>query len=294
MVNFDEKTHTYTNEDGRTLISVTTLLKKYGLAPDYSGVPEEILMKKAERGTMVHEEIEDYIKNNVIGFSAELSSFIKYTIDNNIKIIKSEEVVNNDIVAGKFDLLCMRDGKLIRVDYKTTSSVHRQECSWQLSCYDYLDSIKADALEVWHFSEDGKMKIIAVPFVKTEFIENMFASERSGGLVEFNAPTVTVTDTQLEIIEEATRIIERAKRDADEAKKRLEDVNAAIMKAMTENCVKTFENDVVKITLVDAYTKSAIDTTKLKKEMPDIAEKYTRVSEVKASLKITLKEEDNE
>ena len=34
MINFDEENHTYTNECGKELISVTTLLKKAGISPN--------------------------------------------------------------------------------------------------------------------------------------------------------------------------------------------------------------------------------------------------------------------
>ena len=57
MILFDEKTHTYT-DDGKHLISVTQLMKKHGLAPDYSGVSESVLGAKAQRGTLIHKEIE--------------------------------------------------------------------------------------------------------------------------------------------------------------------------------------------------------------------------------------------
>jgi hypothetical protein len=36
-------------------------------------------------------------------------------------------------------------------------------------------------------------------------------------------------------------------------------------------------------------TKTTIDSTKLKKEHPDIAEQYTKVSNVSASVRITVK-----
>ena len=61
MITFNEELHKYFDGD-RELISVTTLLKKHGLAPDYSGVSESVLNRKAERGTLVHEEIENYMK----------------------------------------------------------------------------------------------------------------------------------------------------------------------------------------------------------------------------------------
>lgn len=60
-------------------------------------------------------------------------------------------------------------------------------------------------------------------------------------------------------------------------------------KAMSEYGVKKFENEQLSITYVDATTRSSIDSKALKKDLPEIAEKYSKVSNVKASIKITVK-----
>jgi len=44
------------------------------------------------------------------------------------------------------------------------------------------------------------------------------------------------------------------------------------------------------ITCVAPTTKTSIDSTKLKKEMPEIAEKYSKTSTVSGYVKITLRE----
>jgi hypothetical protein len=45
----------------------------------------------------------------------------------------------------------------------------------------------------------------------------------------------------------------------------------------------------MRITLKDGYTKTTIDTTRLKKENPLVAKAYEKTSEVAESLVITLK-----
>lgn len=76
-------------------------------------------------------------------------------------------------------------------------------------------------------------------------------------------------------------------------KKALEEQEASLReqleKAMSEYGVKKFENDQLLITYVDATTRSSIDSKALKKDLPEIAEKYSKVSSVKASIKITVK-----
>lgn len=53
--------------------------------------------------------------------------------------------------------------------------------------------------------------------------------------------------------------------------------------------VKKFENDILKITYVEPTTRATIDSKKLKEELPAIAEKYTKISQVKGSVRIEVK-----
>lgn len=68
---FDADTHTYLL-GGTPLISVTQLLHKHGLVPDYGGVDGDVLERKAARGTLIHREIEAWIKTGEDGFTTEL------------------------------------------------------------------------------------------------------------------------------------------------------------------------------------------------------------------------------
>ena len=58
---------------------------------------------------------------------------------------------------------------------------------------------------------------------------------------------------------------------------------------MEENGVKSIDNDLFKITYIEGYGRESIDSTRLKKEKPEIAAEYTKSSTVKASVRITLK-----
>ena len=62
-----------------------------------------------------------------------------------------------------------------------------------------------------------------------------------------------------------------------------------LMAAMEKYGVKSFENKDVKFTYVAATTRTTIDSTKLKKDLPDVAAKYSKTSNVSASVKITVK-----
>jgi predicted phage-related endonuclease len=62
-----------------------------------------------------------------------------------------------------------------------------------------------------------------------------------------------------------------------------------IIKAMKEQGIKSFENDLLKMTYIAPFEKESIDTARLKKELPEIAKKYLKQSQVKESVRITLR-----
>lgn len=62
-----------------------------------------------------------------------------------------------------------------------------------------------------------------------------------------------------------------------------------LQEAMDKYGVKKFENDILKITYVEPTTRETIDSKKLKEELPAVAAKYTKISQVKGSVRIEVK-----
>lgn len=289
---FKEDTHEYFIGDQK-LISVTQLMQKHGLAPNYADVPSEVLRAKAERGSLVHKEIEDFIKNGSIGFTTELSNFIKAIKDNNTEVLQSEFKVHNDIVAGTVDLLLQNGNGLIIADIKTTSTLHIDAVSWQLSIYAYLLNCGINHYEItkgqaYHFDKDGNLKIVDIPLKPMGVIGQLMVSERHSLIYQPPAPASETQLMQLVEVETLIKSIEEQKKQAEEQAKEL---RAALMEEMEKQGVKSFENDRIKLTYVAPSTRQSVDSAKLKKEQPAIYEQYLKSSEVKASLRITLKEE---
>lgn len=299
MIQFDEKTHTYTL-DGKPLISVTQLMKKHGLAPDYSGASEAVLNAKAERGSLIHKEIDAFNKTGEVGFSAELGAYIDHITKEGLRPIWSEKIVHNDIVAGTLDIFLEKEatGKTIMVDNKTTASAHIDAESWQLSIYEYLSGIalipenrENNQLQAFHFQQDGSLKPVDIPRKPLEEIERLMQCERDGLPYSQNLAAI-VTDQQIAAIEAAERIIADAETAKKEAEARIAEIKTAMMKAMEENAVKTFETERVKVTYVLPSERTTIDSARMKKEMPEIAEKFSKTTKTAASLRITIKKED--
>lgn len=62
-----------------------------------------------------------------------------------------------------------------------------------------------------------------------------------------------------------------------------------LTKAMEAYGVKSFENDQIKMVYVAPTTRTTVDGTRLKKDHPDLAKEYSRISNVSASVRITVK-----
>lgn len=291
---FKEDTHQYflvdckTGEVIKELISVTTLLAKHGLAPDYSGVPNATLQAKAEYGKLVHSEIEKYINDGEIGFTDELGQFIEHCEKTALKPLKSEFIVHNDIVAGTVDLAAEDGDKaLFYIDYKTTATLHKEAVRWQLSLYDYLGGCAADRLQAFHFA--SPLKVVDLAPIPYEEIEALIACERNGEI--YKPKQLTVAGDLLAQVAEAETQIKKFELLKKEVEAKADELKKQLIEAMRAQDIKSFENDSLKITYIEPTTRETIDSKLLKAEMPEIAAKYTKVSKVKDSVRITLKGE---
>lgn len=88
-----------------------------------------------------------------------------------------------------------------------------------------------------------------------------------------------------EAIQQITNIVVTMK----QLEKQEKTLKEQLVKVMEAYGVKAFENDHIKMTYVAPTTRSTIDSARLKKDHPDIAEQYTKISNVSASVRITVK-----
>lgn len=294
MINFNEENHTYTNDSGKELISVTTLLKKAGISPNYDFVKKEVLTAASEKGTLIHEEIENWIKHQETGFTKELSNFITYIKEHNLKCLESELMVYNDDVAGTIDLILENDkGELILADIKTTSTIHYDSVSWQTSVYtDLYENLNNDKvikhLQVFHFNKDGSLEVKEVAMKSHEMILKLYEFAKN---TETKFEIECSNEYQLAKLYEAERIIEETKKQLELAQEQEKLVREVIIKSMKENGLTKFENDKISICIKAAYTQEKVDTKKLEEDYPDLVCNYKKKVNVKESVQITLKKQ---
>lgn len=99
--------------------------------------------------------------------------------------------------------------------------------------------------------------------------------------------------TELEVFQNKAAATIKAISDIVTAKKDLEEkekvMKEKLQAAMEQHGVKSFDNEVIKITYVAESVRNSVDSAKLKKNYPDIAAECNKASAVKAFVKIELK-----
>jgi hypothetical protein len=141
MIEFIEKTHTYL-VDGVIVPSVSAIL--HSIFPDkYKNINKNILEKKAQYGTTIHEYIECLEKMQSVmpklNFEQELSirQYRRLKAKFELEVITQEQMVEyNGRYAGRFDMIANVKGKLSLCDIKTTSVLDKEYLSYQLSFYE--------------------------------------------------------------------------------------------------------------------------------------------------------------
>ena len=142
-------------------------------------------------------------------------------------------------------------------------------CGKDCCCYDCLD-VKNCKDKCSTFDELGK-----------KVIDECDELEQ----VEEQTEIVTLDQKVPEAIKAMTNLLTQQK----ELEKKISDMREVLKVAMEQYGVKSFENDDIKMTYIAPTERKSIDSVKLKKEHPEIAEAYQKVSQVKASVKIEVK-----
>lgn len=109
---------------------------------------------------------------------------------------------------------------------------------------------------------------------------------KCGYSVTENSQELTLFQSNAMAIMQNIATLDRMKKELDAKDKVL---RQELQEAMDKYGVKKFENDILKITYVEPTTRTSIDSARLKKELPAIAEKYSKISQVKGSVRIEVK-----
>lgn len=118
-----------------------------------------------------------------------------------------------------------------------------------------------------------------------ELCEEVGHYEHCTNAVDEEKALVNFQNQQLATIKKIAKICTQ-KKQLEALEKEMKD---KLKEAMEQFGVTKFDSDILKITYVAEGVKKSIDSTKLKKEHPDVAEKYTKISKVSSYIKVEVK-----
>lgn len=103
----------------------------------------------------------------------------------------------------------------------------------------------------------------------------------------------SLTETTLQIAEAEHQIslaIAQQNEKLQSLREQEAELRDKIKEAMEKNAITKFENEVLRINYIAPQKRVGIDTTRLKAEHPEIAEEYSKVTNINSTIRIKIKE----
>lgn len=308
-IDFNEKEHIYSLNGNIANISVTELLRKHGLAPNYSGVSEKVLKLSAEVGKAVHKDLElVFNEANYEPKTIQGENFAKW-VGENLQCGVGEQMLgyekNGWALCGTADVMAIaKDGALIIGDHKNTSSFNKEYVSWQVSLLDYMarklgkSKLNGQALNwkgatrfyCFHYDKDtGDLDVKDLEKVPDSEIEKLIECELKGEI--YQRPVLVIDAELQEKVIEAERELANIEFQYKQAKENADKMREALKKAFEEQNIKSWESPsgLVKATYIEAQDKVSVDSKKLKQDYPTIYSNCLKNTHTKSYIKITIR-----
>lgn len=306
---FTEEGHKY-SKDGFEFISVTQLLEKHFLAPNFNLVDNTVLRLAREKGRAIHKEVEDYIKTNTKPSLYDESLATCKLLEENKKKLnyKSEMRICTPLdfrilIAGTIDIYCedkkSKEVELIDIkSSKTFTNETKEYATWQLSLYSYIlrlnnKNLKVRDIKVLYFDKEDKSKAILESLAPREDkeIEKLLDCEEMGLIYKSKdrlLPKEMLNENSIFLIKN----IQEHQRCIKELEEQLKDVKNAIYNYMQkEHIDKLTSNDgSLTISKIAPSIRDGVDIKRLKEEQRGIFEEYKKETETKGYVRFNFKE----
>ncbi len=292
-ITFIEETHQYFLGK-KQLKGITGTLVRKAFPDTYKDIPDSVLKKAAERGGMIHNSFElfctvfDSDINMYPNPTEEIRAFNSMLVSYGLHHVDSEYLVTDgeDFASAIDGVFADSDGNIYLVDYKTTSTLHYDNVSLQLSIYarwfeEQNPDLKVKELVCMWF-KNGQSRFQPLPRVSEEKIDALikaYLEDDPDYKYEVEVPEAfSSTEQQYRLV---TARIDALKIEQDALKEKL-------MKMMEANKQKSIKTQYGSYSYVESTTKRTLDTKLFKEKYPNAYEKLTKVSISNPSIRIKL------
>ena len=283
---FNEEQHTYHLGD-KQLHGITSRLARQLFPDKYKDIPSAILQRAAERGSAIHHACQFA---DVTGFepdTIEAQNYLKLREAYN-PLANEYTVSDEDYFASNIDCVWEKDGEIILADIKTTSTLDEEYLSWQLSVYAHLFEQQNPHLTVTHlygvWLRGDISKLVEVPRKPTEDIITLMECEKRGDIIPIEKDMLITTSAVSMLIE--------AKQLAEHYTAKYKEMEQALLGAMIEKSVKSWDAGKLKATYTPASESTTFDAKTFQAEHPELYAQYQKTTKRKESIRITIR--DNE
>lgn len=289
-VSFDAEAHRYFL-NGNELHGITGLLHKHIFPDQYKDIPQWVLDRAAERGTMVHESIELLDEGFEPAESTpEIENYKRIKAENGLSTVANEYLVTDKkhFASGIDLVLSDKEDNIILADIKTTSVLNKEYVRWQLSIYSYLFELQNPAFKVSKlyalWLRGDKSEFAEVERIETAIVKDLLQCEVEGRkFVNPLAKADAKVPAEIKNAEMAVYTLVTQIKELTEKKKQLSE---GLLKLMQDNDVKSYKGEYITLSRKAASTREDIDKNKLKEEYPEVYAACVKTTNISESLQI--------
>ena len=288
-VQFYQEQHIYKNlATGEMLKGITgTLLHR--INPNkYKDIPKYILDKAAERGSMVHEDIELAETLGVTPSTQEGKNYLELKKQHGLIFLESEYTVSDlEHYATNIDAIYDVEENIVDIaDYKTTSKFDKESVSWQLSICAYFLELNNPHVKVrklfgiWLRGDIAAL--IEVERHSAEEVQELIKADIYNTDVDYSpAFPDYITENEMSLVYLGRRI--------KELSEEYDAIKSDVLRQMIANNDKSFDTGNILITVVAPSIKTTFDSKRFKAEHEKMYSKYIKLTQSAESLKLTLR-----
>lgn len=310
LIEFEEKNHIYSVNGEIANISVTELLRKHDLSPSYAGASKQQLARASKRGKEIHKDLENILnEKNYKATTREGEQFEKWVAEN-LDCGVGEQMLafqfQEMIIAGTADVMgFLKDGTPFIADHKTTTKFYKEAVTWQVNLLDYFarkvkvvngKPIKwAGAQKFYCFHYDPKIfdlvvyELDKIPDVEIErLIDCEYRNEK------YTRPTLIADQKLLDKFTKAEQYLAKVEETYKKAQENAKKIREEMLAIFEKQNIVSWENEKMRVSYVPPTDKVVVDSTKLKRDFPQVYAQCTKISSAKSFVRIKLKggEED--
>lgn len=290
QVIFNPDEHTYML-GGKELSGITSVISRQLFPDKYRDVPEDVLRKAAERGTMIHSICELVDDMGISHDSDEAQGYKELKDDWGLRYECSEYLVSdNEHYASCIDKVYRENETDFTLgDIKTTYVLDKESVRWQLSIYAYLFELQNPGCKavrligIWLRAKNHE--IVEVERIPSEVVVNLLKCDSEGRqfVNPYSISPITLPDEYRKMERTIQEIVSQAKYWSDKKK----EIADAVMMSMVEAGEYSWKGDIISFTRKKDTIRKDFDKKAFEKDYPDLYNKYLKEIPVVGS--VTLK-----